>query len=492
MNVDLNSLLSQMGRDKGIDKKVLIEAVESAMLSAARKHYGHNLNLETKFNEESGELEVVEFKVVVDRVEDPGTEVTVDEARREYDPEAMVGDELGRKLDTQVLGRIAAQTAKQVIIQKFRDAERGVIYEEYKDSKGELINGIVLRYDRGSVVVNLGRTEAVLPKREQIARERYRQGDRIRAMILDIDRSARGPQIILTRSHPDFLKKLFALEVPEIAESVIELKAVAREPGERAKIAVVSSDSNVDPVGACVGIKGSRVQAVVQELHGERIDIITWTSDEPSFVARSLSPAKVARVVVDEDAHSMEVVVDDDQLPLAIGRRGQNVKLASRLTGWRIDVRSVSVAEEETKRARQSLEAIPGVNFTFAELLFQSGYRSARDVSDASIEDLMEIEGITGESATEMLKNAREYVDRLAAEGKVEASALPSTMTDLDRLALPAELKEKLLAAGFGTIQRLAVAEPGEILAIEGVGEPEYAVVREATEGFLRHLPPRV
>ena len=319
---DLNAILSQIGRDKGIDKVVLIEAIESAMLSAARKHFGHNLNLESKFNEDSGEIEVVQFKIVVDEIQDPGTQISVEDARREYDSEAMVGDELGKKLDTAVLGRIAAQTAKQVIIQKVRDAERGVIYEEYKDTKGELINGIVQRYDRGNVIVNLGRTEAILPKREQITRERYRQGDRLRSMILDIDRSARGPQIVLTRSHPDFLKKLFSLEVPEIAEGVIEIKGVAREPGERAKIAVSSSDPGVDPVGACVGIKGSRVQAVVQELRGERIDIITWTSDEPSFVARALSPAEVARVVVDEDEHSMEVIVNDDQLSLAIGRRG--------------------------------------------------------------------------------------------------------------------------------------------------------------------------
>jgi len=489
MSIDLNALLGQIGRDKGIDKQVLVEAIESAMLSAARKHYGHGLNLETKFNEDSGEIEVIEFKTVVDRVEDPDTEIAVDQARKEYDSEAMVGDELGKKLDTTALGRIAAQTAKQVIIQKVRDAERGVIYEEYKNSKGELINGIVQRYDRGNVIVNLGRTEAILPKREQIMRERYRQGDRVRGMILDIDRSARGPQIVLTRSHPDFLKKLFELEVPEIAEKVIEIKAVAREPGERAKIAVSSNDSNVDPVGACVGIKGSRVQAVVQELRGERIDIITWTPDEPSFVARALSPAEVARVVVDEDNHSMEVIVNDDQLALAIGRRGQNVKLASRLSGWKLDVRSVSVAEEETKRARQSLEAIPNINFTYAELLFQEGYRSAKDVSDASLEEIMEIEGFSAELASEILKNAREYVDRLETEGTREASLAPNSVTDLDKLAITAELKAMLLGAGFRTIQSLVVADPNDLLAIEGVGEEEMTAIKDATDGFLRPTP---
>lgn len=491
MTVDLNSLLGQIGKDKGINKAVLIEAIESAMLSAARKHFGHNLNLETKFNEDTGEIEVIQFKTVVERVEDSATEISLTEARKEFDAEAMVGDELGKKLNTEALGRIAAQTAKQVIIQKVRDAERGVIYEEYKNSKGELINGIVQRYDRGNLIVNLGRTEAVLPKREQIARERYRQGDRLRSMILDIDRSARGPQIILTRSHPDFLKKLFELEVPEIAEKIIEIKGVAREPGERAKIAVYSSDPSVDPVGACVGIKGSRVQAVVQELRGERIDIITWTPDEPSFVARALSPAEVSRVVLDEDNHSMEVIVADDQLSLAIGRRGQNVKLASKLSGWKIDVRSVSVAEEESRRARASLEAIPGIEFTHAELLFQEGYRSAKEVADATVEEISEIESIAPELASELIKNAREYTAKLESEGVLEASAEGAAVSDLDKLVLPGELKEMLVRGGYHTIQSLVVAEPDQLLTVEGVGEPELAAIRDATDNFLRTTPPR-
>lgn len=487
MSIDLNAILGQIGRDKGIDKQILVEAVESAMLSAARKHFGHNLNLETKFNEETGEIEVVQFKTVVEAVEDDSTQISVDDARREFDAEAMVGDELGKKLNTVALGRIAAQTAKQVIIQKVRDAERGVIYEEFKDSKGELINGIVQRYDRGNVIVNLGRTEALLPKREQISRERYRQGDRLRSMILDIDRSARGPQIILTRSHPDFLKKLFSLEVPEIAEGVIEIKGVAREPGERAKIAVYSSDPSVDPVGACVGIKGSRVQAVVQELRGERIDIITWTPDEPSYVARALSPAEVARVVVDEDEHSMEVIVADDQLSLAIGRRGQNVKLASKLTGWKIDVRSVSIAEEEAKRARASLEQIPGIVFTDAEMLYQEGYRSAKEVADANLEDLMEIEGFTSEKASALLHNAREYSERLGDEGGLEASAAAPSITDLDKLKITPELRDRLIANGFTTIQSLVVAEQDALRAIEGMGDPEVDAIKEATDAFFKH-----
>lgn len=481
-SIDLNAIIGQIGKDKGIDRQVLIEAVESAMLSAARKHYGHNLNLETRFNEESGELEVVQFKTVVERVEDPDTEIDIASARKEFDAEAMVGDELGKKLDTAVLGRIAAQTAKQVIIQKVRDAERGVIFEEYKGSKGELINGIVQRYERGNVIVNLGRTDAVLPKREQIAKERYRQSDRIRCMILDIDPSARGPQIILTRSHPDFLKKLFSLEVPEIAEGLIEIKAVARESGERAKIAVHSNDANIDPVGACVGIKGSRVQAVVQELRGERIDIITWTPDDPSFVARALQPAEVQRVVVDEDAHAMEVIVADDQLSLAIGRRGQNVKLASKLSGWRIDVRSVSVAEEEAKRARQALESIPGIQFTDAEMLYQHGFRGVKEVAEATLEDLVSIEGITAERATEVIRHAKELAQQLEEQG----ATADEVISDLEKLTLPPELRERLMKAGLTSIQAVVMADNNQLLELEGIGDEELAVIRGATDAFLK------
>lgn len=483
MSFDLNAIMSQMGKDKGINKKVLIEAVESAMLSAARKHYGHNLNLETKFNDETGEIEVHQFKSVVETVEDPDTQISIAEARKHYDPDAMVGDEFGSKLETQVLGRIAAQTAKQVIIQKVRDAERGVIFEEYKGSKGELINGIVQRYDRGNVIINLGRTEAILPKREQISRERYRQGDRVRSMILDIDPSARGPQIILTRSHPDFLKKLFALEVPEINEGVIEIKAVAREPGERAKIAVHSTDSSVDPVGACVGIKGSRVQAVVQELRGERIDIVTWTPDEPSFVARALSPAEVSRVILDDDNHSMEVIVNDDQLALAIGRRGQNVKLASKLSGWKIDVRSVSVAEEEVKRSRAALGQIPGIEFTLVELLLQNGFRSLKDVAEASIEDLLEIEGVAEETLTEIQKNAIKLYDEVKDDE--DSNGDEESISDLDKLMISPEFRERAKSAGYKTIQSLATADNME-LNEKGFSEEDVSSIRESLDIFFR------
>lgn len=478
---DLDQIINQVGRDKGIDKTILIDGLESAVLSAAKKHFGHNRNLEATYNEDLAEIEIHEFRTVVDTVTDPTTEMTVAEARKDYDPDCEVGDELGRKLDTTDLGRIAAQTAKQVIIQKLRDAERSIIYHEYRDRKGELVNGIVQRFERGELIVNLGRTDAVVPAREQMSRERYRQGDRIRAMILDIYEVSRGPQVVLTRSHPDFMRKLFEQGVPEIAEGIVEIKSVAREPGDRAKIAVYSNDPNVDPVGACVGIKGSRVQGVVSELKGERIDIVTWSPDAPSFVARALAPSEVLRVVVDEDERSMEVVVADDQLSLAIGRRGQNVKLASKLTGWRIDVRSESVAEEESKRARTALDSIPGIGFGAAELLYQEGYRTVAEVANAMLEELASVEGIDEESATKILQGAKKIV-----EEQGEQTEEFGQLTDIDALSIDPFVKERLIECGLDSIQRLSMVSHYEISEQTGLAEDEARAVSEATENFLR------
>lgn len=486
---DLDQIINQVGRDKGITREVLVEALESAVLSAAKKHYGHNRNLEATFNNELGEIEIHEFKVVVDRVLDPVTQMTIEEARLDFDPDCEVGDELGRRLNSEELGRIAAQTAKQVIVQKLRDAERDIIYGEYRDRKGEIVNGIVQRFERGNLIVNLGRTDAVLPSREQIQRERYRQGDRIRAMILDIYPVSRGPQIVLTRSHPEFMRKLFEMAVPEIGESIVEIKAVAREPGERAKIAVYSNDPNVDPVGACVGIKGTRVQSVVSELRGERIDIVTWTPDSPSFVARALAPAEVVRVVVDEEEHAMEMVVADEHLSLAIGRRGQNVKLASKLTGWRIDVRSESVAEEETKRARKSLESIPGIGFGESELLFQEGYRSVQEVSAALLEDLETVEGLDQGRAAQILEAAKELATELAKR-VVDGEEDQDRITDIDQLVLPEGLRESVVRAGFESIQSLATLTPEELSDATGLDAEEARVVCSATEAFLRVQKP--
>ena len=355
MQVDLNRVIEQVSKEKGIDKTIVINAVEEMMHSAARRTFGPDRNIESRFNPELGEIELFEIKTVVEKVANAAAEADVTEARAKYDPEAEVGDEILIKLDTATMGRIAAQAAKQNLIQHIRDAERKQIFNEFKDRKQEVVSGIVQRFERKNMIVNLGRTEAILPEKEQIPHERYRQGDRIRALILDVDLSEKGLSIVLSRTSNDFLMKLFEQEVPEIYEGIVEIRQSAREPGGRAKVAVYSKDSDVDPVGACVGMKGTRVQSVVQELRGEKIDIVPWTDDQAELVCRALAPAKVSKVIIDEDEHAMEVIVPDDQLSLAIGKRGQNVRLAHRLTGWKLDVRSEAEAEEEARsRARRS------------------------------------------------------------------------------------------------------------------------------------------
>jgi len=349
MEQNLNQIIDQVVKDKGIDRSVLVEALEAAILSAANKKYRNTRDLEAHFNDEVGEVELFEFVTVVDEVEDSYREIDLGEAR-EADPDVEVGDSLGMRMDATGFSRIAAQTAKQVIIQKVREAEREGIFNEFKDRVGELVNGIVRRYERGDLIVDLGRAEALLPHREQVPRENYRQGDRVRAYIADVRMSTKGPQIILSRTAPGLVASLFKTEVPEIAEGIVEIVGVAREPGSRAKIAVVSHDSDVDPVGACVGMRGSRVQNVVSELRGEKIDIIPWTPDIARFACSALSPAEVTRVYVDNEEQALEVIVPDDQLSLAIGKKGQNVRLAARLTSWKIDIKS------ETRAAEAELE----------------------------------------------------------------------------------------------------------------------------------------
>ncbi|MCF6265977.1 MAG: transcription termination factor NusA [Desulfuromusa sp.] len=343
---NLNHIIDQVVKDKGIDRDVLVSALESAVLSAANKKFRNTRDLEAHFNEEIGEVEVFEFVTVVDEVVDSYKEIDLGEARG-IDPDVEVDDSLGMMLDAGSFSRIAAQTAKQVIIQKVREAEREGVYNEFKDRVGEIVNGIVRRYERGDLIVDLGRAEALLPNREQAPRENYRQSDRVRAYISEVKMSAKGPQIILSRTHPGLLISLFSSEVPEVAEGIVEIKAAVREPGSRAKIAVVSHDIDVDPVGACVGMRGSRVQNVVTELRGERIDIIPWTPDPARFACAALAPADVSRVYIDDDGQSMEIIVPDDQLSLAIGKKGQNVRLAAKLIGWKIDIKSETNAQEE-------------------------------------------------------------------------------------------------------------------------------------------------
>ncbi|MDR2422624.1 MAG: transcription termination factor NusA, partial [Deltaproteobacteria bacterium] len=370
MNLDLKRIVDQISRDKGIDKAVLIETLEESILSAAKRKYGMNDNFEVTYNEENGDIDIFRYKEVVLEVTDSETQIALDEARK-LDPESSVGEELGVKLDASNFGRIAAQSAKQVIIQRMKDAERDLIFDDYKDRVGEIVNGTIQRVDKGNIVLSLGRAEALLPASEQIPRENYfHRGERIRALIIDAKLVSRGPQIILSRTHPDFLAALFEAEVPEISEGIVKIISVAREPGSRSKIAVSTMDSEIDPVGACVGLRGSRVQGVVQELKGEKIDIIPFSPDVVHYVASALAPAGVIRVVMDEAARSLEVVVPDEQLSLAIGRKGQNVRLASRLVGWRIDVKSESKYQRALKEGYQSLLRLPGVGEFTADLLF--------------------------------------------------------------------------------------------------------------------------
>ncbi|MGD2124733.1 MAG: transcription termination factor NusA [Desulfobacteraceae bacterium] len=415
MITELKRVLDQVSREKGLDKEILIKTLEEAVKAAAKKKLGPSYDLEVNFNDEIGEIEVFEFKEVVDEVNNEHLEISLAEGRK-VDPECEVGDSLGIKMDTDEFGRIAAQSAKQVIMQRLREAERNIVYGDFKDRRGEIIHGIVQRFDKGAIIVNLGRTEAELPLKEQIPKESYKHGDRIRAYILDVKQFSRGPQIVLSRTHPNFLSALFENEVPEIAEGIVSISQVAREPGSRAKIAVSSKDGDVDPVGACVGMKGTRVQAVVQELRGEKIDIVTWDPDPAKFICNALAPAEIMRVIVDEDNKSMEIVVPDDQLSLAIGKKGQNVRLASKLSGWHLDVTSETDYNRSLKEAYDSLLKLDGVGEKTALNLYQTGFRSAEEVAAAEISDLVQLKDIGEEKATKIIRSAVEYIKSKEAE----------------------------------------------------------------------------
>ena len=356
MNRELIAVIDQIGREKGIDKAKVIAAVETALQTAAKKRYGQGENIQVQIDPKTGAIEVVSLKTIVETVINPKSEVSILEARR-VDTEAEVGDEIGSVIEMEELGRIAAQTAKQVIYQKVREAEWEAVLKEYSTRQGDLINGIILGQERRNYLVDLGKTEAILPVQEQIPREAYRRGDRIKALLLEVRRTPKDVQVILSRTHPQFVVKLFELEVPEVSEKIVEIKGIVREPGDRTKIAVASRDKAVDPVGACVGIKGSRVQAVVRELRGEKIDIIAWTSDPRVFIAEALNPASIEKVGIDEEKKSALVVVADSQLSLAIGKNGQNVRLAAKLTGWKIDIISATEYEKEKVERDREIKA---------------------------------------------------------------------------------------------------------------------------------------
>ncbi|MDR1490858.1 MAG: transcription termination factor NusA [Desulfovibrio sp.] len=393
MGQELKKAIDQISKDKGLDRAMLVETLEEAVRTSVQRKYGENIDVEVSFNEETGEIDVFQYKIVVAKVVDENSQVSLEEAGK-YDPSVQVDDEMGFRLKVEDLGRIAAQSAKQVIIQRMRDAEQGIIYDEYKDRIDEIVSGIVQRRDKAGWIINLGRTEALLPKEEQIPREHYKRGDRVQALICEVRKEGRGPQIIVSRSHRDYMAALFKREVPEVDDGIVQIMGVARDPGSRAKVAVLSRDRDVDPVGACVGVRGSRIQNIVQELRSERIDIVVWSQDIAAYARNALSPAVITRIVVDEAEGLLEVVVPDDQLTNAIGRKGQNVKLAAKLLGWKIDIYT-ETRYNEANAIGQGLEQLAGVAEVPAENFVAAGLGSFDAVSGASDEDLLAVAGMT-------------------------------------------------------------------------------------------------
>jgi N utilization substance protein A len=419
--LELLQIADAVAREKSIDRGIVIAAMEDAIAKAARARYGSETDVHAEIDAKKGELRLSRHMLVVEQVENSSNKISLEDARR-ANPGAQIGDTIADTLPPLEFGRIAAQSAKQVIVQKVREAERDRQYQEFKDRIGDIVNGIVKRVEYGSVIVDLGRGEAIIRRDEMLPREVFRNGDRVRAYIFDVRRETRGPQIFLSRTHPQFMAKLFAQEVPEIYDGIVEIKAVARDPGSRAKIGVISRDSSVDPVGACVGMRGSRVQAVVNELQGEKIDIIPWSPDIATFVVNALAPAEVSKVVIDEDRERIEVVVPDtnNQLSLAIGRRGQNVRLASQLTGWDIDI----LTEQEESERRQAdfenstrvfMEAL-NVDEVVGQLLASEGFTSVEELAMVDAKELASIEGFDEETAQELQSRAKEYLDQLENE----------------------------------------------------------------------------
>ncbi|MGC1444200.1 MAG: transcription termination factor NusA [Xanthobacteraceae bacterium] len=420
--LELLQIADAVAREKAIDRGIVIAAMEDAIAKAARSRYGAETDVHAEIEPKTGDLRLTRHMLVVEAVENPSNQITLEGARMHH-PAAQVGDTIADPLPPLEYGRIAAQSAKQVIVQKVREAERDRQYDEYKDRIGDIVNGIVKRVEYGNVVVDLGRGEAIVRRDEMLPREVFRNGDRIRAYIYDVRREQRGPQIFLSRTHPQFMSKLFAQEVPEIYDGIVEVKSVARDPGSRAKIAVVSRDSSVDPVGACVGMRGSRVQAVVNELQGEKIDIIPWSQDIATFVVNALAPAEVAKVVLDEERERIEVVVPDQQLSLAIGRRGQNVRLASQLTGWDIDILTEQEESERRQaefenRTRMFIDTL-NVDEVIGQLLASEGFGSVEELAMVDPKEIAGIEGFDDDTANELQTRAREYLAKI--EGELDA-----------------------------------------------------------------------
>jgi N utilization substance protein A len=417
--LELLQIAEAVAREKSIDRKIVITAMEDAIQKAAKSRYGAENDIRCEIDPKTGETKLTRVLQVVEQVENDSTQITIEEATRR-NPDAKIGDLIAETLPPLDFGRVAAQNAKQVIVQKVREAERERQYGEYKDRVGEIVNGTVKRSEYGNVIVDLGRAEGIIRRDETIPRENVRLGDRIRAYIYDVRREQRGPQIFLSRARPEFMSKLFAQEVPEIYDGIVQIKSVARDPGSRAKIAVISKDSSIDPVGACVGMRGQRVQAVVGELQGEKVDIIPWNQDAATFIVNALAPAEVTKVVLDEDSNRIEVVVPESQLSLAIGRRGQNVRLASQLTGWDIDIlteqeESERRQKEFSERSQLFMEALD-VDEVIAQLLATEGFETIEEVAFVELGEIAHIEGFDEGTADEIQARAREYLEKQESE----------------------------------------------------------------------------
>jgi transcription termination/antitermination protein NusA len=512
-NVNLLQAIEMVAADKGIDKDRLVKTVEEAILKAAQSAFGATRELEARFNEDSGQVDLFQYMTVVDDVSDDDREIALEDAQA-HGLDAELGEELGfqifwhpadakraaeqdkefgdllnvRQARSQ-FGRIAAQTAKQVLIQRVRDEERDLVFNEFKDKKGELIKGVVRRFEKGNnLIVDLGRTEAILPFREQTPRETYRPGDRIVALLKDIDREARGPQIVLSRTDPKLVEKLFESEVPEIYEGIVKIVACAREPGARSKIAVTSRDADVDPVGACVGMKGSRVQAVVQELRGEKIDIVPWDRDPARFVCAAIQPAEVHKVIVNEADGRMELVVPDEKLSLAIGRKGQNVRLAWHLTGWKLDIVSETKFKQMEEDAISQLARIDGVTDTVARNMYRMGFRALDEVAEATEEELSGIQGVGDEAPR--IRQAAEVAMELTRSERIAAARVKlDPLTEKERMLLVRGLGERsvqlLEDAGYRSIDDL-LREDDERLAMKtGFGIKKTRAAKAAAEQFL-------
>jgi len=519
---NLGMIVDQVAQEKGIDRAVLVETMEAAILKAAQAAFGPTRELEAQYNDQTGSIDLFQYMRVVEQVAQPEREISADLARR-HGLEADLGEELGfqvfwhprdadrakqqdkefgavldMKQARSSFGRIAAQTAKQVLLQRVRDAERDVIYNQFKDRKGQLIRGIIRRFERGhNVIVDLGQTEGVLPYREQTPRETYRPGDRIVAYVKDIDREARGPIVVLSRSAPQLVEKLFESEVPEIYEGIVRIVSVAREPGSRSKIAVTTRDGDVDPVGACVGIKGSRVQAVVQELRGEKIDIVPFDQDVARYIIAAIQPADVNKVIVDEADHRMELVVPDEKLSLAIGRKGQNVRLASQLTGWKLDIISESKFKAMEEDALTAFREIEGVEEPLARAMYRLGFRALEEVAEAGTDELVTIDGISGpDGAKALQQNALAAMDRLRMERLEIACNREEPPTEREFLQLVPGVGLRTLQfleeGGYRTIRDVVREDPDRLSIKTGLSNRKARAVQSAAREFLSAEVPEI